>query len=70
MDSALVTHWANSIQEPTERLEATFNAFQRWIQTDKPAARSWVEQTEIPEGLRPFYNRFLNDEKWAKEMDD
>ena len=44
MGPALATHWANSIQEPTERIEATLNAFRRWIQTDKPAARSWAEQ--------------------------
>ena len=70
MDPALATEWASSIQEPTERLEVTFNAFRRWIQKDKQAARAWVERSEIPEGLRPFYDRFLNDEKWAKEMED
>ena len=46
------------------------NAFQRWAKQDKVGARAWVERNEIPDGLRPFYDRFLNDEKWAKEMDD
>ena len=70
MNPALATQWANSIEEPTERIGATLNAFQRWAKQDKEGARAWAEQNEIPEGLRPFYDRFLNDEKWAKEMDD
>lgn len=70
MDPALATHWANTIQEPTERFGTTLNAFQRWMQKDMKAARAWAEQTDIPEGVRPFYDRLLNDPKWAKEMDD
>lgn len=70
MDPALATHWANRIQEPTERFGTTLNAFQRWIQKDKESARIWAEQGDIPEGIRPFFDRFLNDEKWSKEMHD
>jgi hypothetical protein len=63
MDAALATQWAVNIQEPTERAETTLGAFSRWAQNDKAAARVWLDQSEIPESLRPYFDRVVNDER-------
>ncbi len=48
----------------------TLNAPRMISFRDKTAARAWVEQTKLPEGFRPFFDRLLNDEKFAKEFRD
>lgn len=70
MDPALATHWANSLTEPTERFGTTFKAFHRWIEKDKEAARIWAGQSDIPDGIRPFFDRLLKDDKLSKEGRD
>jgi hypothetical protein len=70
MDAGVATKWAYSIAEPTERMEVTMSVFQRWLQNDRTAARDWVEQTPLPEGFRPFFDRLLNDRKYAERMRD
>jgi squalene cyclase len=66
MDAGAATQWAYTMQEPTERMETTLNVFQRWLQNDRTAAGDWVQQTELPEGFRPFFERLLNDQKYAE----
>lgn len=68
LDPALATKWAYSIQEPTEQMEATFGAFNRWLGKDQGAAQQWLNETELPEGLRPYFERLLKDEKYGREF--
>ena len=70
MDPALATQWAHTIADPIERAESTLRTFHRWMAADKTAAGAWVQQAEIPEGFRPFYDRMLNDKEYWKKMDD
>jgi hypothetical protein len=44
-------------------METTFQAFERWLQEDRPAATAWLEKNEMPEGLQPFFNRLLTGKK-------
>ena len=62
-DAGSATRWAFSISDPTERMETTFQAFERWLQEDRPAATAWLEKNEMPEGLQPFFNRLLTGKK-------
>src|SRR5688572_19476565 len=66
MDAGAATQWAYTMQEPTDRMETTLNVFQRWLQNDRAAARDWVQQTDLPEGFRPFFERLLNDQRYAE----
>lgn len=68
IDAGLATKWANQIQDPIERMNVVFGSFSRWLQSDKNAARNWVETVAIPEGFRPYFDRMLNDEKWAQKF--
>jgi hypothetical protein len=59
MDAGAATQWAYSIQDPTMRMEATMDTFQRWLGSDHSAAAEWLQNTDLPEGLRPFFEREL-----------
>ena len=59
MDAGVATQWAYSIQDPTMRIEATMETFQRWLRNDDGAAAEWLQNTDLPEGLRPFFEREL-----------
>ena len=59
MDAGTATQWAYSIQDPTMRMEATMETFQRWLRNDHGAAAEWLQNTDLPEGLRPFFEREL-----------
>jgi hypothetical protein len=59
MDAGAATQWAYSIQDPTMRIEATMETFQRWLGNDQSAAAEWLQNTDLPEGLRPFFEREL-----------
>jgi hypothetical protein len=60
MDAGAATQWAYSIQDPTMRIETTMEAFQRWLGNDHGAAAEWLQNTDLPEDLRPFFERELN----------
>lgn len=60
MDAGTATQWAYSIQDPAMRMEATMETFQRWLRNDHGAAAEWLQSTDLPEGLRPFFERELN----------
>jgi hypothetical protein len=62
-DAASATQWAAAITEPTKRVEVVYNTLGRWLNEDRPAALSWYEQQQFPEGLRPFFDKMLNEDK-------
>lgn len=66
-DPATATHWAMTIEEPKKRVEATMSSFQRWADSNTDAASEWLNGTEIPEGLRPFFEEELQQAQKAKE---
>ena len=69
MDPALATKWAFSIADPIERIDSAFEAFSKWVEKDRAAASAWLETTaDIPE--RQWYEKFLNDEEFAKRIKD
>lgn len=59
MDARSATQWATAIGDPKKRAEATMNAFQRWLGQDRAAAGAWLQQAELAEGLRPFFDHEL-----------
>jgi hypothetical protein len=66
-DPATATHWAMTIEEPKKRVEATMSSFQRWADSNTDAASEWLNGTDIPEGLRPFFEEELKQAQKAKE---
>lgn len=63
VDAGLATKWATSIQDPTERTQAVFGAFERWSREAPQAAQQWLDTTTVPEGLRPFFDKALSQRK-------
>ena len=66
MNTELATKWAQAIDSPTERTEATFNALERWIQSDPDKARTWVQNNPLPEGLQPFIEKMFKETEQRK----
>jgi hypothetical protein len=56
-DSALV--WATSMQNDSERKNRTRSLFQRWHESDAPAAEAWLQRTNLDEKLRESLNSFI-----------
>ncbi len=53
-DSALV--WANSMHNDSDRQSRTRNLFQRWHQSDAPAAEAWLQRTNMEDKMRESLN--------------
>lgn len=62
-DPALAVRWSTTIQDPVQRVEALFEAFDNWAGEDIQAAGEWLNQSNIPDALRPFFERELANER-------
>jgi hypothetical protein len=69
MDARSATQWATAIGDPKKRAEATMNAFQRWLGQDRAAASAWLEQADVGEGLRPFFEHELKEAERNKAFE-
>ncbi|HUS36527.1 MAG TPA: hypothetical protein VM680_14340 [Verrucomicrobiae bacterium] len=63
MDPAKATQWASAINEPTKRIEVIFQAVDRWFNKDPVAAKTWIDQADIPDPFRPFFDKMLKEKK-------
>jgi len=66
-DPALATTWAASIQDPVERTEAMFNAFERWADKDAAAAQQWLHSDQVSIDFKPFFEKHLKERVRPRE---
>lgn len=50
-DIRLAVEWANRIADPPTRGQALEQAAGRWLREDPAAARQWIENAQLPDGL-------------------
>jgi hypothetical protein len=68
-DPKTAIQWAFSIDDPKSRTEMTMSAFQRLIHEDRSAAAAWLEQADVGEGLRPFFEHELKEAERNKAFE-